>query len=428
MKIETTLYSNPRRFFFLFTSPLVLAVFIAANIVTNVASAELPAEKLGVSLRVGSPGPHWTYYLDFQLSTFNGRYVLMDADNADFLAQVSAGQMPTLAVSPDGNEIYVAETTYEYGSRGERHDFVTIYDTTDYAVQGHIDLPTGKRALMASVRRATLLNDPRFMVVYNYTPATSVSLIDLRERRHVAETPVPGCHLVYPTGARGVSMLCGDGTLLTLHFDEAGELAGQHRSEAFFDPQTDHLKTNAVAIGHIWYFISYSGDVYPVDLSGERPSFAKPWALVDHDKKPAGWLGALFTMGKAGPWLPGGMELAATHVQRGELYVIVHPIFWSDAKGDHDFPGPEVWVYDLERRERVRRLKLRGVGMSIGVTQDEAPLLLVLGADIRTEEASLEIYDARSGKFLREMYEFGDAPVAFEPVPAPLTRNSEGSR
>jgi methylamine dehydrogenase heavy chain len=121
------------------------------------------------------------------------------------------------------------------------------------------------------------------------------------------------------------------------------------------------------------------------------------------------------------------MELAATHAQRGELYVLVHPIFWSEGKGDHDFPGPEVWVFDVAERERVRRLKMRGVGMSIGVTQDEEPLLLVLGADIRSEEPSLEIYDARSGKFLREMHEFGDAALAFEPVPVPAASPREAS-
>ena len=52
------------------------------------------------------------------------------------------------------------------------------------------------------------------------------------------------------------------------------------------------------------------------------------------------------------------MQLAATHAGRGELYVIVHPTSWSEGKGDHDFPGPEVWVYDVETRQRVRRLKL----------------------------------------------------------------------
>lgn len=398
--------------------PISLALAVTLlSLAPVAASADLAPEELGVSLQAGTPGPHWTYYLDFQLANFNGRYVLMNADNADLLAHVSAGLMPTLSLAPDGSEIYVVETTYEFGTRGERHDFVTVYDTTDYAVRAHIDLPTGKRAIMGTLSRAALLNDPRFLVVYNYTPATSISVVDLKERRHVVEVPVPGCHLVYPTGTRGVSMLCGDGTLLTLQFDRAGKLAAKYRSEAFFDPKTDHLKTNAARIGDTWYFISYSGDVYPVDLSGERPRFAKPWALVDHDKKPVGVIRALLSMGKAGPWLPGGMNLASAHAARGELYVIVHPTYWSEGKGDHDFPGPEVWVYDVERRERIRRLKVRGVAVSIGVTQDESPLLLAFGADISSEETHLEIYDAQSGEFLREMHEFGSTVMVFDPLP-----------
>ncbi|MCP4038720.1 MAG: hypothetical protein GY733_17400 [bacterium] len=404
------------------------ALAVALVLCTHAAHAQLAAEPLGRSLQVGTPGPHWSYYLDFDLGNFSGRFVLLDADNTDFLAHVSAGQWPTLDVAPDGKQIYVTATSFEYEVDGPRHDFVTIFDTTDYASQGRIELPTGQRALMASMRRSTLLRDARFLAIYNYTPATSVSIVDLKERRHVVDIPTPGCHLVYPTGKRGVSMLCGDGSLATFHFDEAGNLAEQHRSEKFFDPARDHLKTNATALGDTWYFASYSGDIYPVDLSGPHPRFEEPWALVDHDKEPANLLQALFTMGKAGPWLPGGMQLVATHEARGELYVIVHPIFWSENKGDHDFPGPEVWVYDIERRERIRRLKVRGVVMSISVTQDDQPLLLAFGANIKTEQTHLEVYDARSGEFLREMIEFGDTALAFEPVPRPAGLANEESR
>ena len=114
------------------------------------------------------------------------------------------------AIAPDADEVYVSETTYALGSRGERHDFVTVYDTVHYAAQAHIPLPTGKRALMGAQHRMTLLADSRFLAVYNYTPATSLSIVDLVEHRHVGEAPAPGCHLAYPTGERGVSMLCGD--------------------------------------------------------------------------------------------------------------------------------------------------------------------------------------------------------------------------
>ncbi len=399
------------------TACMSLALAVACSCVfPSFAQAELAPEPQGRSLSVGPPGDHWSYYLDFELGSFNGRYVLMDADTTDYLAHMSAGQMPTLDIAPNGEEIYVTSTSYEYLIDGDRHDFVTIFDTTDYASQGRIELPSRKRALMASLRRSTLLRDPRFLVIYNYTPATSISIVDLESRTHVADVDSPGCHLVYPTGTRGVSMLCGDGSLQTYHFDEAGKLVAQERSERFFDPQVDHLKTNATAIGDTWYFVSYSGDVYPVDLSGESPRFEEPWALVDHDKKPANIIQALFTMGKAGPWLPGGMQLVASHEARGELYVVMHPIFWSENKGDHDFPGPEVWVFDIRKKERVRRIKTRGVVMSINVTPDDAPVLTAFGANIKTEATRLEVYDAISGKFLREMAEYGEAALHFEPV------------
>lgn len=404
------------------------ALLMACGLLVGPASrAELAPEPLGVSLKVGPPGPHWTYYHDFDPNNFHGRYVLLDADTTEYLAHVNAGMMPTFDMAPDGEQIYVAGTTYEYLVDGPRHDIVSIFDTTDYALKGRIHLPTGKRALMASIRRSTLLRDSRFLVIYNYTPATSISIVDLEARTHVGDIDVPGCHLVFPTGERSVSMLCGDGTLATYHLDEAGRLAGQERSQPFFDPRVDHLKTNAVRIGDTWYFVSYSGDVYPVDLSGATPRFLEPWALVDHDKKPANMLQALFTMGKAGPWLPGGMQLAAAHEARGELYVIMHPIFWSENTGDHDFPGPEVWVYDVATRERVRKLKMRGVVMSIAVTPDSEPLLMAFGANIRTEETHLEIYDARSGKYLREMTAYGQTALSFHPLPLPAGTQSAGT-
>jgi methylamine dehydrogenase heavy chain len=389
----------------------VLGVFIA-----TLAHAELKPEPVGISETVPAAEPHWSFYLDFSFQDFTGRFVLIDADTVDYLAHISAGQFPTLAIAPDASEVYVTETTYQYGSRGQRYDFVTVYDTTNFAAQEHIALPTGKRAIMAAKPRTTLLGDARFLAVYNYTPATSVSIVDLKSRKHISETPVPGCHLVYPTGERGVSMLCGDGSMLTLHFDEDGAVTSQTRGEPFFDADADPLKTHGARIGDTWYFVSYSGLVIPVDLSGEAPVFGEPWPVVDRDAEPANLLLTLLTLGKAGPWKPGGMQFLAGHTARNELYVIVHPVFWSGGKGDHDFPGPEIWVFDVETHERLRRIEMDGVAMSMNVTQDTEPLLLVLDVDIDSEEMHLKVYDAVSGDYLREMHEFGDSALGFEPM------------
>ena len=138
-------------------------------------------------------------------------------------------------------------------------------------------------------------------------------------------------------------MICGDGTLLTLQLDAAGRVDAQLRSEQFFDPDVDPIIENGAPIDGVWYFPSYGGDVYPVDLSGGAPSFGEKWALVDHSVEPAGWFASLVTLGKAGPWLPGGYQLATVHEGRRQLFVLTHPIAWSEGEGDHVFPGAEVW-------------------------------------------------------------------------------------
>ena len=373
-------------------------------------------ETVGRSETLPRPGPQWTFYLDFSLGDFNGRYVLIDASNVEYLAHLSAGQFPTLDIAPDASELYVTETTYQYGSRGQRYDFVTVYDTENYAPQAHIELPVGKRAVMASQSRTTLLRDARFLAVYNYTPATSISLVDVAARRHLSETQVPGCHMVYATGERGISMLCGDGSMLTVHFDEEGAVSSKHRSEPFFDADADPIKTQSARIGDIHYFVSYAGWVHPVDLSGEQPAFGEPWPVVDTDAEPANMLISLVTLGSAGPWKPGGMQFVATHEGRGELYVLVHPTFWSGGVGDHDFPGTEVRVFDVETHEQLRTIEMNGLAASMNVTQGDEPLLVAMGVEIWSQEFHLEVYDARSGEFLREMAEFGEAAMRFDPL------------
>jgi methylamine dehydrogenase heavy chain len=331
-------------------------------------------------------------------------------------AMIATGQAPSLEVSPNGRELYVADT-YLDGPRHLRKDVVSIYDTEDFSLSHVIELPDRRRALMAPRNRTALIDDGRFLLLFNFSPATSVSVVDIHRRELLGTVQTPGCSLLYPTGERGVSMICGDGSLLTLHFDANGELASRMLSEPFFASDNDPIMENGVPIGGHWFFVSYGGDVYPVDLSAETPAFSKPWPLVDHSKKSASWIAALLTGGKAGPWLPGGQQLAAVHEERRELFVLMHPVAWSGGTGDHVFPGPEVWVYDVDLSKRIRRLELRGVGNSIFVTPGENPVLLVSGADPKTEEPRLEVYDATSGEFLREVDEFGGFAIYFYGLP-----------
>ena len=57
---------------------------------------------------------------------------------------------------------------------------------------------------MPMLAQARLTDDDRFLLIYNYTPAQSVTVVDVPARKFVGEVDIAGCALVYPTGPRGV--------------------------------------------------------------------------------------------------------------------------------------------------------------------------------------------------------------------------------
>ncbi len=390
-----------------------VALMLSGLLSVAAARAEGIAEPLHQNKALAASGSHWAWALDFDLNDLaKSRFVLFDGDDVSIKGMLGTGSFPTMHPSPDGRWLYVVES-WLLGPRQIRSDYVTIYDARTLKIDAVIELPGARRALMAPTNRSALTADGALLVVFNFKPGTSLTVVDLAKREVVAHEPTPGCSLVYPTGARGVSMICGDGSLLTVHFDAQGRVERSSRSVPFFNPDRDPLIENGVSIAGRWLFTTYAGAIHPVDLSGEEPVFGASWPLVDPDVKPAGWLASLLTMGRAGPWKPGGYQLMTTHAASGRLFVLTHPVTWSGGEGDHVFPGAEVWVYDVASRARIDRIRLRGVGFSIHVTNDATPLLLVGSADMKTETPGLEIYDAETGRFLRSMDEPGNAMLHF---------------
>src|SRR4030095_8523753 len=96
-----------------------------------------------------------------------------------------------------------------------------------------------------------LSDDGRFLAVFNLTPMTSLSIVDVRARRFVTEVPTPGCSLVYAAGPRRFFMLCANGEALIVTLDDAGT-ASVSRSASFFDAQKDPLTEKAVRRANEW--------------------------------------------------------------------------------------------------------------------------------------------------------------------------------
>jgi methylamine dehydrogenase heavy chain len=146
----------------------------------------------------------------------------------------------------------------------------------------------------------------------------------------------------------------------------------------------------AVRVGDTWYFVSFSGVMYPVKSEKDTLKVEPTWSLLSAQEK-------------AAQWRPGGLQQLAVHTGTHRLYSIMH-------QGDlntHKDPGREVWVYDLAKRARVQKISMQHDAGSIQVSRDDKPLLF----SIFIESNVLDIYDARSGKFLRSVTDLGTTPT-----------------
>ncbi len=392
---------------------LVIALLLALP--GAAANADVPIERIGrVETLSEPPGPHWVWVADILLQ----RNALLDLDRGDFLGMISTGYGSVTPLFPRRrSEFYVPETHYSRGSRGDRTDVVTVYESSTLTPVDEIIIPPRRAMNVLPTANIALSDDDRFLAVFNMTPATSLSIVDVEGRRFAGEIATPGCSLVYAAGPRRFLMICADGALLSVVIDDDGREVSKVRSQPFFDPQADPVTEKAVRRGDRWYFVSFEGRVHPVDVSGATPRFDEPWSLTD-------------AKDREDSWRIGGSQHLAVHGASGRLYSLMHQGGVDTAKD----PGSEVWVYDLDTRARIQRIELRHPGFAIltfslsfgeswiwpfnrlsgwlldsiipnpgleyvQVTQDDAPLLIT-GTQVG---GSLAVYEAFSGRFLRRV-------------------------
>ena len=366
----------------LYTALGAAAIAVAA---VYPAAAELPVDPIPNVLSLDPDYPDtWIYAHDTNFfSLLDGQVVLLDvaAENRHYKGAIPAGQFASFLESTRRPELYVAETFYSRRTRGERTDTITIHDKATLDVIDEIVLPGGKRGQMVTHKHTLRFLDAeeRHLAVYNFTPAESVTIVDVAARKVVSEIEIPGCAFIYPTGPMGFSSLCANGAMLTVQLDGSGAEASRTRIDPFFDIDADPLFAKAVHIGSVAYFPSFGGKLQPIDLAGPQPVIGEPWELVSEQEAAANYR-------------PGGWQIA-TGRDDGHLYVLMH----KDGKeGSHKNGGDEVWVFDVAKRQRVQIIKLAKWGVSIEVTGSATPYLAVLNADM-----DLDVYDANAGKLLR---------------------------
>ena len=239
------------------------------------------------------------------------------------------------------------------------------------------------------IANAVLTDDDRFLLIYNFNPAPSVTVVDTKLRKFVREIETPGCALVYPTGPRSFFSVCGDGSLSLAALDDAGA-AHQTRTAPLFDMAGDPVTEKAVRIGDIWYFVSFAGRIYPLEAGPRQAAVKSTWWLTSVTERNAGWR-------------PGGLQQLAVNPQKSRLYAIMH----RGGVETHKDPGKDIWVFDVSTRQRVQQFALKNLATSIQLSSDAQPLLYSLFID----GTDLDIYDAATGTLLRSVEHIGTTPT-----------------
>ncbi|HEY0878262.1 MAG TPA: amine dehydrogenase large subunit [Zeimonas sp.] len=342
----------------------VLPASLLALALTGASAQSLPEKQTVVT--PPAAGPTRAYVSDIAIQHIvDGRLHVVDVDAARYIGQIPLAYAGQAVVSPDRKRIYVSTTYYPRLWRGTRADVIDIWDAQTLAHTGEIPIPERRAQALNYKGLLTVSSDSHWLFVQNATPASSVSVVDLRARRLASEVATSGCWLALPVPSRPnrFATLCGDGTIETITLDERGALASRSRSRPFFDPDVDPVFVHAERIGDRFFFVSYLGKVHEVDLGADTPRATGNWSMLDaEDARKA--------------WRPGGYQLLAIHAKSGRLYVLMHP---DGQEGSHKNPAAEIWAFDLATKKRVARIPGNNA-ISVAAIQEGAPRLVALDA------------------------------------------------
>ncbi|NUT78501.1 amine dehydrogenase [Pseudomonas sp. C1C7] len=344
----------------------------------NSARADLPADTgIGQTTLAFPAEPHRAFVVDVEFESFvAGRVTVVDPDQKRVLGMVPTGFAAPSALSHDKKTIYAADIWYSRGTRGTRTDVLTAWDTSTLSPAWEVLIPNKRAESLTQRYGLKTSGDDRFVYIYNFTPSTSVTVVDTQTKAVATEIAIPGCVLNYPIGKRKFASLCGDGSLQVVTLNDQGQETARSRTP-FFDPNAEKLVERAVNVGDTYYFTTTTGTIRAVDFSGDAPKILPSWSLTTDEEKKAGWA-------------PGGWQLMAVAPKLNRLYVLMHDAHeamkWED-------PSTLIWAYDLKTGKKVGTLEAPAPIWSMQATGDDKPLLL--GADV---EGGLQIFDLKTNQ------------------------------
>lgn len=371
-----------------FLAPSVLA--LGTCLAMGAAHAELPTESIGETVLPFPPSPHRAYIVDVEFENFiAGRVTVVDPEQKKMLGMVSTGFVAPSTLSHDGKTLYSADTFYSRGTRGVRTDVLTAWDTSSLRPKWEVEIPAKRASILTQKYALGTSSDDRFVYIYNFTPSTSVTVVDTQEKKVASEIAISGCVLNYPVGKRAFASLCGDGQLQITKIGDDGKETGRSQTP-FFDPNKEKLNERGLAVGETYFFVTTDGVVKPVDVSGDKPKMLPSWSLTTDEERKKGWG-------------TGGWQLMAVAPKLNRMYVLMHE---EHSAGKWEDPSPFIWVYDLKTQKKIGTLEAPKPVWSLHATSDDKPLLL--GTDI---EGGLQIFDLKTGKYNGAMDKIAKTPI-----------------
>lgn len=325
----------------------------------------------------------WIFAHDLNFnSLLDGKILIVDvaAESRNFKGMIGAGMMGQFQQSRLHSELYTGQTFLSRRTYGDRTDALIIFDKSTLQPIDEVILPAKRQQVVTQPNSFQLTAGERIGLVMNFTPAASVTIVDIPARTVLGEISLPGCNFVFPTGERGFSTICADGSMVTHVLNSDGSVQSSARTEPFIDIDADPIFVKNAELNGVTYFPSYQGRIQPVDFSGDTPDVLADWQFVPDELQDDNWR-------------PSGWQVIAA--SDSELFVVMQE---NGEEGSHKSGGSEVWVLDPNAKQLKRRIELHDGGLSITVTHSDPAYLVVTN-----ENMSLDVFDPLSGEHLRNI-------------------------
>lgn len=320
-----------------------------------VAADPIPPETLTVEAAI-APGEN-VFSLDQSWSGAS-RINVLGADDLAMKGNITPGLQAQMALSPDGKTLY---TVSNYPKRivfGPTESAVQEWDVATLSLKREILLPPKVVMVEPQPSMLSLVDDGKYLLVMNATPATSVAVVDLAKGAPVAEIPTPGCWGAIPQASGPAFLtLCGDGSMKVFGFAPDGSSQPAKVTTGVFDPDKDALFTNPARDGDDLLFMSFGGNLVRVTLKDGTATKGEAFPITE---------------GTEG-WAPGGSEVIAYHPGTGVAFVLMHP---DAQEGSHKDAAQEIWAVDVAGKKLLYR-SVAEEESSITVSKSSPPVLFL---------------------------------------------------